>query len=152
MFEKIKFLRPYFFSLREIDGNVSLDIKLPMSWTFETIIKQNDSIKYKIQDKNEKFNLVSLISEATFDGYEVVFSFAKEIITFNKEYEEKQNLLKAKIKELEILFQHQSLDKLKDLIFIENGKQQEDSTIIKMVGEGNGEGFERNIDPQETGD
>jgi hypothetical protein len=150
MFDNIRYLRPYFFSLREIDNNVSLDIKLPVTWKFETIISQYKSIKYKIQDKNEKFNLVSLISNATFDGYEIVFSCAKEIITVNKEYEEKQKLLQSKIKELEILFQHESLDKLKELTFIEHAKQQEDTTVIRMVEQGDGEGFERNHDSQES--
>lgn len=62
MFDSIRFLRPYFFSLREIENNVSLDIKLPVTWKFETIISQYKSVKFKIQDKNEKFTLVSIIS------------------------------------------------------------------------------------------
>ena len=102
MFDNIRFLRPYFFSLREIDDNVSLDIKLPVTWKFEPIVSQYKSMKYKIQDKNEKFSLVSLISNATLDGYEIVFTCAKEIITINKEIEEKQKLLQSKIKELEV--------------------------------------------------
>lgn len=140
MFDSIRILRPYFFSLREIDNNVSLDIKLPVNWRFETIISPYKSIKFKVQDKSEKFTLVSLISNATVDGYEVVFSCAKEIVSTNKELEEKQKLLQAKIKELEILFQHESLDKLKELSFIENG--QEDTTGIRMVEQGSGEGQE----------
>lgn len=150
MFDKIKFLRPYFFSLREIDNNVSLDIKLPVNWGFEGIITQHKSVKYKIQDKNEKYNLVSLICNATFDGYEVVFTCAKEIITINKENEEKQRLLQLKIKELEVLFQHQSLDKLRELTFIENERKQEDNTVIRMVEEGDGEGHKRDYESQES--
>ena len=141
MFDSIRFLRPYFFSLREIENNVSLDIKLPVTWKFETIISQYKSVKYKVQDKNEKFNLVSIISNATADGYEIAFSCANEIITVNKENEEKQKLLQSKIKELEILFQHQSLEKLRDLSFIENARQ-ENTTGIKLVEQGSGEGQE----------
>ena len=63
----------------------------------ENIISQYKSVKYKVQDKNEKFTLVSLISHATADGYDVAFSCAKEIITINKEMEEKQRLLQQKI-------------------------------------------------------
>ncbi len=141
MFDNIRFLRPYFFSLREIDDNVSLDIKLPVTWKFEPIVSQYKSMKYKIQDKNEKFSLVSLISNATLDGYEIVFTCAKEIITINKEIEEKQKLLQSKIKELEVLFQHESLDKLRELSFIEDARQ-ENTTGIKLVEQGSGEGQE----------
>lgn len=139
MFDTIRFLRPYFFSLREIDNNVSLDVKLPVTWKLDNIVSVYKSVKIKIQDKNEKHNLVSFISNATADGYEVVFSCVNEVITVNKEIEEKQKLLQAKIKELEILFQHESLDKLKQLNFIEN-EQQEDTTSLGVVGEGTEEG------------
>ncbi len=151
MFDNIRHLRPYFFSLREIDNNVSLDIKLPVTWKIESIISLYKSIKYKVQDKNEKFTLVSLISNATADGYDVVFSCAKEIITTNKEMEEKQKLLQQKIKELEVLFQHQSLDKLKDISFIEDVKQ-ENTTGIRLVEERNGEGLQGDTVPQEPND
>jgi len=151
MFDNIRFLRPYFFSLREIENNVSLDIKLPVTWKFETIISQYKSVKFKIQDKNEKFTLVSIISNATAEGYEIAFSCANDIITINKEHEEKQKLLQSKIKELEILFQHQSLEKLKDLSFIENARQ-EDTTGITMVDEGSGERQLGNQDDEKSND
>jgi hypothetical protein len=44
MFDNIRHLRPYFFSLREIDNNVSLDIKLPVTWKIESIISLYKSI------------------------------------------------------------------------------------------------------------
>lgn len=147
MFDNIKVLRPYFFSLREIDNNVSLDIRMPTNWKFETIVVPYKSIKTKVQDKNEKHTLVSLISNATTDGYEIVFTCAKEIVKTNKEIEEKQKLFQTKIKELEMLFQQESLDKLKQLSFIENG--QEITTGIKLVGQGNEEGRDGNIETQE---
>lgn len=154
MFETIRFLRPYFFSLREIENNVSLDIKLPVTWRFEQIVAPYKSIKTKVQDKNEKFTLLSLISHATADGYDVVFRCAKDVIDTNKELEEKQRLLQAKIKELELLFQHETLDKLKEISFIDNveEKQQESRAGIKLVEEGDGEGPEGDSEPQEEDD
>ena len=115
MYEVIKKLRPYFFSLREIENNVSLDIKIPLGWSFNEIIQPYSSITTKIQDKNEKFTLLSLISVNNQEGYEIIFVCALEIITFNKEEEEKQNLFKQKVKELESLFKKEKLDKLKSL-------------------------------------
>ncbi len=148
MFKNIKTLRPYFFSLRELDNNVSLDIKLPVTWKYETIIAPYSTITTKIQDKNERYNLFSLISQATQEGYNVVFTCANEIINVNKEFEEKQKLFQTKVKELEILFQNQSLEKLKDLNFIDN-ERQENEPGNDLVGEGITERFVGSSDPQE---
>ena len=147
MFESIKSIRPYFHSLREIENNVSLDIKLPTSWKFEQIIAPYRSIKFKVQDKNDKFNLLSLISMATKEGYDVVVGCANEIILVNKEEEEKKRLFDEKVNELKILFQSQSLDRLKDIKLIEeNG--QEDTTRVRMVEQGDREGQDRDIESQ----
>jgi hypothetical protein len=139
VFKNIKSLRPYFFSLREIEGNVSLDIKIPLTWKFDTIITPYRSVKTKVQDKSEKFTLISLISNATQDGYDVVFACASEIVTVNKEDEEKRKLFQSKVRELETLFQKESLNKLKDLNFLET-YEHEPETSIGLVGEGDGEG------------
>ena len=150
MFENIKSIRPYFFSLREIEGNVSLDIKLPLSWKYDTIVSPYRSIKTKVQDKSEKFTLISLISNATQDGYDVVFACALEIININKEEEEKQRLFQQKVKELQELFKKESLDKLKDIDLIKYG--QEDTTSIGLVEEGDREGSDGDSEPQESDD
>lgn len=139
MFDSILSLRPYFYSLREIDNNVSLDIKLPVTWKFENIASLYKSLKIKVQDKSDRFTLVSFVSTATFEGYEVVFSCVKEVINTNKEMEEKQRLLESKIKELEILFKHEPIDKLRTITFIKDGEEK-DSTSLGMVGEGEEEG------------
>lgn len=117
MFEHIKPLRPYFFSIREIDSNVSLDIKLPLTWTYDAILAPYKSIKHKIQDKNDKYTLISLVTFATKEGYDVLFSCANEIIKINKEEEEKRRLFDEKVQELKKLFASESLEKLKELSF-----------------------------------
>ena len=151
MFESIKSLRPFFHSLREIESNVSLDIKLPLTWKFEDIIKPYRSLKLKVQDKNEKYTLVSLIAVATAEGYEVVLACALEIINFNKEEEEKNKLFQEKVKELQELFKKESLDKLKDIHLLED-YGQEITTGLGMVDEGDGEGQEGDSEPQESDD
>ena len=151
MFESIRTLRPHFHSLREIEGNVSLDIKLPLTWRYEDIIKPYRSIKVKVQDKNEKFNLVSLISSGTQDGYDVVFACALEIIQINKDEEEKQRLFQQKVKELQELFKKESLDKLKDINLLED-YGQEITTGNGVVEQGDGEGQEGDSGPQDSDD
>jgi hypothetical protein len=151
VFENIKSLRPYFHSLREIESNVSLDIKLPINWKFDEIVKPYRSLKTKVQDKNEKFTLVSLISNASAEGYEVAFACANEIIMINKEEEEKKRLFHEKVKELESLFLKESLDKLKEINLLHD-YGQEITTGDGMVIEGDGEGQDRDRDTEEEDD
>ena len=151
MFESIKSLRPHFHSLREIEGNVSLDIRLPLNWRHEDIVKPYRAIKVKIQDKNEKFTLMSLISNGTQDGYDVVFACALEILQINRDEEEKQKLFHQKVKELQELFKKESLDKLKDINLL-NDYGQEITTGIGLVEEGDGEGQEGDRDSEESDD
>lgn len=151
MFKNIKSLRPYFHSLREIENNVSLDIKLPLNWKYDEISKPYRTIKLKIQDKSDKFTLVSLIAYATQDGYDVIFACANEIINVNKEEEEKKTLFHAKVKELESLFLKESLDKLKEINLIQD-YGQEVITSDRLVEEGDEQGSDGDTEPQESVD
>lgn len=150
MYELISDLRPYFFSLREIERNVSLDLKIPTTWRLEhvqQVVGQYKSMSLKVQDKNDKFQLVSLVSFATQEGYDTARSCATEIIKYNIELEQKDRLFKEKVRELEMLFKNESLDKLKDINFLENN-EQEDSTGIGLAVEGDGEGQDGDPEPQ----
>lgn len=151
MFENIKTLRPYFHSLREVQENVSLDMKLPLTWKYDEVVKPYSSISIKVQDKNEKFNLISLIAQSTQNGYDVVFACANEIVNKNKEEEEKQRLFQQKVKELHQLFQSESLDKLKDINLMSN-YGQEITTSEGVVGQGDGEGQDGNTESEESDD
>ena len=151
MYEAIKSLRPHFHSLREVSNNVSLDIKLPLTWKYENIIKPYSTINVKIQDKNDKFNLVSLVSQSTQEGYDVVFACANEIFKINKDEEEKQKLFQQKVKELQELFKNESLDKLKEINLLDN-YGQENTTGVTVVGQGVEEGPEGSGDTEEEDD
>ena len=65
-------------------------------------------------DKNDKFNLVSLITNATQEGYDVVFACAGEIFKYNIEEEAKHKLFQEKVRELENLFKKETLDFFKE--------------------------------------
>lgn len=154
MYDLISDLRPYFFSLREIDKNVSLDLKIPTSWKLELIQKivfQYKSVELVVQDKKEKNTLISLVTTASEEGYNTSRVCAIEIITFNKELLEKEKVFKEKIgelekhfkdkvKELEKVFAQESLDKLKELNLVNN---EEDPTGNRMAEQGDEEGRER---------
>lgn len=138
MYEYIKKLKPYFYSIREIDTNVSFDIKIPTTWRYDDISSTYKHIKIKVQDKNDNFTLVSFVTNSSMDGYNVLISCVNEIITKNQEEEEKSKLFEKKVSELKELFRRENLDKLKDITFIESYGY----TTGEMVGEGIGEGQE----------
>lgn len=117
IFNTIEKIRPYFSSLREIDGNVSLDMRFPLKWKHEY---NDEKLKILVQDKNDRVNLVSFVTSANSEGYDLVFSVAQSIIKYNMELEEKENLFQQKITELKDLFTTESLDKLKNIQFIKD--------------------------------
>lgn len=152
MYEFISLIRPYFYSLREIETTICLDLKLPNTWLYEDIVSVYKTIKPLTQDKNDKVNLVSLISIADKQGYDVVFACAKEIIKLNKEREEKELLFQKKMKELHELFQNQPLDKLKELNINNLIDGQESTTRFGISPEGDSKGFDGLGLPKETDD
>ncbi len=95
--------------------------------------------------------MLSLISKANQNGYDVTFACANEIIKLNKEEEEKQKLFQEKVKELQELFKKESLDKLKD-INLQMLDGQKITTSIGLVEEGDGEGQDGGGELQESDD
>lgn len=123
VFDTIKSLQPYFFSLREVgtmtdNPLVSLDIKIPITWKFE---EMPEGITLKTQDKSEHQKLISFVTPNTKEGYDAVFNIAKKIIKINIEEEEKIKLFNQKVEELKTLFLSSSLDKLKEISFEKDG-------------------------------
>lgn len=164
MYESIKQLQPYFYSLREINNKVSLDIKLPLSWKYDAIVFSYKGINTQVQDKNDKFNLLSLISVTTKEGYDMVLACATEIISVNKDEEEKRKLYDLKIKELnsffeqkvnelKTLFQSQSLEALKELNYKpENEREDTHNPSVGLVEQGDKEGREASTEEQGKND
>lgn len=138
VFDTINSLRPFFFSLREIKETVSLDIKIPSSWKHEIEIKPE--VTLKIQDQNEKSKLISLISPATKEGYDAVFTAGKKIIKTNQEMEERNKLFNEKIEELKKFFLEAPLDKLKEISFNKDNVRDKTSTGEIELGDPEGSG------------
>ena len=135
MFKDIQVLQPYFFSLREINNTLSLDIKMPANWNFNNIILKYETVKIKVQDKNTENCLLSLISSSDDDGYTKINECAREIIKTNIDEEEKLRLFNEKVSELQKLFANMSLDDLKNLNF----KEENENTDTNRTGD-NGKG------------
>jgi hypothetical protein len=141
VFDTVNSLRPFFFSLREIKENISLDIKIPANWkTNEVLAEFMHDVGLTIQDQNEKNLLISIISTATKDGYDAVFSAAKKIIKANQEQEEKVKLFNVKVEELKTLFLSSPLDKLKEISFIKDDVRNKKGIGEAGLGDEKGSG------------
>lgn len=134
MEREIKSLRPYFYSIREIKGNATVDLLIPVNW--KSNITSTEGVKIVELDSNESKVLISIITKITEDGltYPTLFTVGKEIIKFNLEEEEKELLFKQKMKELENIFKTSDLDKLKQIKFSEDEKQSGLATIGDSEG------------------
>jgi hypothetical protein len=143
VFDTISALRPFFFSLREIKENISLDIKIPSRWKYDFIIDETQ-IQIKVQDENDRNKLVSIIGLATKEGYDGVFIIAKKIIKNNQEEEEKIKLFNDKVEELKALFLNSSLDKLKDISFKPSKNVLRDTESARKIELGDAEGSDAN--------
>lgn len=150
MFEYIQKLRPYFFSMREFETTISLDLKIPSNWFYETIIEKYN-VWAKKQDSKGDIILISFITESTKEGYDKLFDCINELIYLNKEEEEKAKLFEEKLFELQELFQNSSLNELKQLILTKPDGQK-DKTRFGLVEEGAGKRQQRNRKQQEKAD
>lgn len=148
MYSTVKQLRPHFHSLREIKSNISLDMKLPKNWIHEEIIREY-KLAFKVQDEGTELKLISIVGNATEDGYEAVFSCALKIIRVNMELEEKTKLYKEKIKELEEIFKMSPLEKLKRIKF---DTDEQDEIQLNLAEDTNGEGSDGVGEPQDEND
>lgn len=151
MYKNIKPLQPYFFSLREIKKNVSLDLKLPVTWKYEKIVQVYKTLEVKIQDKNDKSVLVSFVAVANEDGFDTAFQCANEVVIKNLEEEQKRKLFDEKVRELRDVFEKTGLDELHSLKFEKNDKEIENEGL-SLVGEGSTEGSTTGGDTQEEDD
>lgn len=143
MYKKINELQPHFFSLRELKNSFSLDLIVMANWTFENIVIKYEGVSAKLQDQNDKSNLISLMTNATEVGFENIFNCGLEIIQYNKEIEEKLRLflikeeeIKAKylkkIETLKNIFEKEPLDKLKNINIDFNETEEFNQPIVEQ--------------------
>ena len=111
--DRIKNIGKYFALFNVQDGAVCVGVKFPDKWTlFDTETISNEfNVQIQTQDGTTFF--LCDINE----GFDPVFDAIDFIIDKNKELEEKTNLLKEKVDELRVLFEQESLGRLKTLRF-----------------------------------
>ena len=116
MYNELKDIFHYLVSVRKLKNYLSIDIEFPISWKIPKRFVEEDKImeNEKVTDNKRFFSFVSEFNEKTLDS---TISNVKNIISYNKEIELKEKLLKQKIEELKKIFESKNLENLQNLKF-----------------------------------
>jgi len=140
MYNELKEIFTFLVSVRKLRTYLAIDIEFPDTWKIPK--------KYVIEDKiieNEKlkdgYRFFSFVCEFDDKLMNETINNIKNIISYNREIEMKEKLLKQKIDELKKIFEKQNFDNLQSLKFditeekLDDGEEIIDTrgTISKLV-------------------
>jgi hypothetical protein len=116
MYNELKDIFHYLVSVRKLKNYLSVDIEFPISWKIPKRFVEEDKImeNEKVTDNKRFFSFVTEFNEKMLDS---TISNVKNIISYNKEIELKEKLLKQKIDELKKIFESKNLENLQNLKF-----------------------------------
>jgi len=116
MYKELKDIFNYLVTVRVLKTYLSIDVEFPIGWKIPKKFVQEDKIM-----ENEKMNkdkrFFSFVSEFDEEDLNIILKSIKSIISYNKEIELKEKLLKQKIDELKKIFESEHLDSLQNLKF-----------------------------------
>jgi restriction endonuclease Mrr len=116
MYNEFKDIFNYLVSIRKLKTYLSIDIEFPITWKIPKRFVEEDKIMEnpKVNDNKRFFSFVSEFSQAEVDK---TTQNIRNIISYNKEIELKEKLLKQKIDELKKIFESKNLENLQNLKF-----------------------------------
>ena len=115
-FPFIESVMTYFKSVRKLQDYISFDMVLPSRWVIPK--KFTDGIEL-VESKCETTDtkIISFVAPYVKEQIEKIETSLNNIITYNKEREEKENLFKTKVEELKSLFEKENISHLRGLKF-----------------------------------
>ena len=136
LFKEFSNLLPYLQSVRKIKTYLSFDVSFPKNWKLpKKFVDENKVLEQQSSSDNER--LFSFVAEITEEDVELTSKNIKNIINYNIEREQKEQLFESKVEELKKIFEKQNLKNLQSLKFdIKNNKieLQDDEVEIKAPG------------------
>ena len=116
MYNEFKDIFNYLVSIRKLKTYLSIDIEFPITWKIPKRFVDEDKIMEN-QKVNEDKRFFSFVSEFNQINLDKTVQNIKNIISYNKEIEMKERLLKKKIDELKKIFESKNLENLQTLKF-----------------------------------
>lgn len=137
MYNELKDVFQYLISVRKLKQYLTIDIEFPDQWKIPKRFVQEDKI-VENERVNEGYRFFSFVSEFDEKQLNKTVEDIKNIVSYNKEIEMKERLLKQKIDELKKVFESENLDKLQSLKFdILEEKLDDGEEVINTRGKGN---------------
>jgi len=143
LYDEITKFNKYFNSLRMHEGLIVIDLKLPLKWKDKEILAdRGGKIQMNVGKSNEKFKLVSFFAPFDKTGTEILSDEIFAILKWNKDQEEKNELLNIKMMELRKVFNENNVDSLRRLNIAFNNKLELDGEELSttLVEKGGSEG------------
>ena len=116
MYKELKDIFHYLVTVRVLKTYLSIDVEFPVGWKIPKRFVQEDKIMENQKVSNDK-RFFSFVSEFDEEALNLTLNSIKSIISYNKEIELKEKLLKQKIDELKKIFESQHLESLQNLKF-----------------------------------
>ena len=116
MYNEFKDIFNYLVLIRKLKTYLSIDIEFPITWKIPKRFVDEDKIMEN-QKVNEDKRFFSFVSEFNQINLDKTVQNIKNIISYNKEIEMKERLLKQKIDELKKIFESKNLENLQTLKF-----------------------------------
>ena len=116
MFNELKDIFEYLVSVRKLKNYLTIDIEFPLTWKIPKRFVEEDKI-VENSKVNEDKRFFSFVSEFNKSNLDKTVQNIKSIVSYNKEIELKERLLKQKIDELKKLFEKGNLENLQTLKF-----------------------------------
>lgn len=110
--KRLNDLQPYVAGIRFVQGLPVVDVIFKEGWS----VPDSKVVHKEVSEQDPNYCLFYTQKEGV--GFDELLDYVEDIIKINLEREIKQELLKIKVKELQILFKENSLDKLKTLKFV----------------------------------
>jgi hypothetical protein len=116
MFNELKDIFEYLVSVRKLKNYLTIDIEFPLTWKIPKRFVEEDKI-VENSKVNEDKRFFSFVSEFNKSNLDKTVQNIKSIVSYNKEIELKERLLRQKIDELKKLFEKGNLENLQTLKF-----------------------------------
>ena len=118
IYKEIEKYSGYFHSVRLHDSILLLDLKLPAQWEIKKLLSSlGSTTQLKTNDKTETHVLVSFYCPFSEEECGTLIGDIDKIIKWNKDREEKNNLLNIKILELQKVFENNNIESLRSINF-----------------------------------
>jgi hypothetical protein len=139
IYKDLEGLFEYLLSVRKLKTYLSFDVEIPSHWKIPKRFASEDKV-VEINPKNENKRGFSFVSNFNESDLDETINSIKNIISYNKEIEMKEELLKQKIVELKKIFETKDLDHLKSLKFdlLKEERLEHGEETINPSGEGVG--------------